>query len=117
MTILDKSTLSHLYLEEQLTIRAIADKLNVNPRKIHDAMRHWRIPRRPNSVRTNRPAPTFPFDEATLRYHYHDSGQTIKQIAVHFEVSTWIVFSAMKYWGIPRRRSGPRPARERNQHG
>ena len=111
MTILDKSTLSHLYLEEQLTIRAIADKLSVNPRKVHDAMRLWRIPRRPNSARTNRPAPKFPFDEATLRYHYHDLGQTIKQIAVHFEVSTWIVFSAMKYWDIPRRRCGPRPAR------
>jgi hypothetical protein len=111
MPILDKSTLSHLYLEEQLTIRAIADRLSVSPRKIHDAMRRWRIPRRPNSTRTNRPAPNFPFDEAILRYHYHDSGQTIKQIAEQFKVSTWIVFSAMKYWDIPRRRCGPRPAR------
>jgi transposase-like protein len=111
MTILDKSTLSHLYLEEQLTIRAIADKLGVNPRKIHDAMRLWHIPRRSNSTRPNRPAPIFPFDEATLRYHYHDVGQTIKQIAEHFNVSSWIVFSAMKYWDIPRRRCGPRPIR------
>jgi hypothetical protein len=111
MTILDKDTLSHLYLEEQLTIRAIADKLGVNPRKIHDAMRLWHIPRRSNSTRPNRPAPNFPFDEVTLRYHYHDSGQTIKQIAVHFEVSTWVVSSAMKYWDIPRRRCGPRPLR------
>src|SRR6476659_7945750 len=84
MTILDKSTLSHLYLEEQLTIRAIAEKLDVNPRKIHDAMRLWHIPRRSNSTRLNRPAPIFPFDEATLRYHYHGLGQTIKQIAEHF---------------------------------
>ena len=67
--ILDKATLSHLYLEEQLTIRAIADKLSVNPGMVHDAMRRWRIPRRPHSARPNRPEPNFPFDEATVRYH------------------------------------------------
>ena len=117
MMILDKATLSHLYLEEQLTIRAIADKLSVNPRKIHDAMRLWRIPRRPKSARPHHPAPTFPFDEATLRHHYHDAGQTMKQIAIHFEVSTSVVFSAMKYWDIPRRRCGPRSARQRNEPG
>ena len=111
---LDKATLSQLYLEEQLTIRAIADRLHVNPRKVHDAMIRWRIPRRPQSARPNRPAPNFPFDEATLRYHYHDSVQTIKQIALHFDVSTWTVFTAMKYWDIPRRRSGPRPLHSRN---
>ena len=115
MIILDKTTLSHLYIEEQLTIRAIADKLSVNPRKIHDALRHWRIPRRPNSARTTRPAPNFPFDEATLRHYYHDAGQTIKQIAGQFKVSTWVVSSAMKYWDIPRRRCGPRPVRQRNK--
>jgi hypothetical protein len=115
MIILDKATLSHLYIEEQLTIRAIADKLSVNPRKIHDALRHWRIPRRPNSARTRRPAPNFPFDEATLRHHYHDTGQTIKQIAGQFKVSTWVVASAMKYWDIPRRPCGPRPVRQRNK--
>jgi len=117
MTILDKNTLLQLYIEEQLTIRAIAEKLSVNPRKVHDAMRHWRIPRRPNSTRMHRPIPNFPFDEATLRNHYHGSGQTIKQIAEHFNVSTWVVFSAMKHWNIPRRRSGPRPAHQRNQQG
>jgi hypothetical protein len=112
---LDKTTLAHLYLEEQLTIRAIAEKLNVNQRKVHDAMIRWRIPRRPHSARTNRPAPTFPFDEATLRYHYHDAGKTIKQVAIHFDVSPWVVFSAMKYWDIPRRRCGPRPVRSANE--
>jgi hypothetical protein len=42
-------------------------------------------------------------------------GKTIKQIAEQFNVSTWIVFSAMKHWNIPRRRSGPRPALQRNE--
>jgi hypothetical protein len=112
---LDKTTLSHLYLEEQLTIRAIAEKLSVSPRKVHNAMIRWRIPRRPNSARTNRPAPSFPLDEGTLRQHYHDAGQTIKQIAVQFKVSPWIVFSAMKYWDIPRRRCGPRSVRSWNE--
>jgi hypothetical protein len=108
---LDKATLMQLYLEEQLTIRAIADKLNVNQRQVHDAMIRWRIPRRSHSARTNRPAPNFPFDEANLRYHYQDMEQTIKQIALHFDVPTWSVLAAMKYWGIPRRRCGPRPVR------
>ncbi len=112
---LDKTTISHLYLEEQLTIRAIAKKLSVNPRSVYSAMIRWRIPRRPRSARTNPPAPKFPFDEATLRYHYHESGQTIKQIALDFKVSIGVVFSAMKYWDIPRRRPGPRPVRSWNE--
>jgi hypothetical protein len=108
---LDKSTLSHLYLEEQLTIREIADKLSVRPRMVYDAMIRWRIPRRPASARLNRPAPNVPFDEATLRYHYLDLGQTIKEIGVQLNVSHWLVLSAMKYWQIPRRRCGPKPKR------
>jgi hypothetical protein len=111
---LDKTTLSYLYLEERLTIRAIAERLQINPRKVHDAMIRWRIPRRPRSARAKRSVFTFPFDEATLRHHYHDLEQTIKQIALHFDVSTWTVFSAMKYWEIPRRRCGPRPLRSGN---
>lgn len=112
---LDKTTLAHLYVEEHLTIRAIANKLSVSQRQVHSAMIRWRIPRRSHSARTNRSEPNVPFDEATLRYHYHDAGQTIKQIALHFKVSSWVVFSAMKYWDIPRRRCGPRPVRSSNK--
>jgi hypothetical protein len=108
---LDKAMLQRLYIEEQLTIRAIADKLSINPRKVHAAMIRWRIPRRPHSARPHRPAPTFPFDEATLWYHYHDAGQTIKEIGVQLNVPFSLVLSAMKYWDIPRRRCGPRPVR------
>jgi hypothetical protein len=107
--------LAHLYLAEQLTNHTIADKLKVNPRNIHDAMIRWRIPRRPHSAQPNRPAPASPFDEATLRYHYHDAGQTIRQIAEHFDVSTSVVFPAMKYWAISHRRCGPRPVRSGNE--
>jgi hypothetical protein len=111
METLDKFTLQRLYVDEQLTIRAIAERLSVNPRKVHDAMIRWRIPRRPASARLNRPAPNVPFDEATLRYHYLDLGQTIKEIGVQLNVSHWLVLSAMKYWQIPRRRCGPKPKR------
>jgi DNA-binding CsgD family transcriptional regulator len=108
---LDKATLSYLYLEEQLTIRAIADKLGVNPRTVHTAMIRWCIPRRPPSARPNRSAPDAPLDEATLRYSYLDLGQTLKEVAVQLNVSHWLVLSAMKYWHIPRRRGGPKPKR------
>jgi len=108
---LDKITLQRMYLEEELTIRAIADRFQVNPRVVYDALMRWRIPRRPSSARPNRPAPVIPFDEATLRYHYLDLEQTIKEIGVQLNVSDSLVFSAMKYWHIPRRRCGPRPKR------
>jgi hypothetical protein len=109
---LDKATLSYLYLEEQLTIRAIASKFGVNPRKVHTAMIRWRIPRRPSSARPNRPAPDAPLDEATLRYSYLDLGQTLKEVAMQLNVSQWLVLSAMKYWHIPRRRGGPKPKQQ-----
>ena len=109
--ILDKTTLLHLYIEEQLTIRAIADKLSVRPRVVYDALMHWRIPRRPATARPHRPAPNLPFDEATLRYHYLELEQTIKEIGVQLNVPYGLVLSAMKYWHIPRRRCGPKPKR------
>ena len=109
---LDKATLSYLYLEEQLTIRAIADKLSVTPRTIHTAMIRWRIPRRRPSARPNRPAPDAPLDEATLRYLYLDLGQTLREVAAQLNVRHWLVLSAMKYWHIPRRRGGPKPKQQ-----
>jgi hypothetical protein len=109
MNKLDRITLYRLYVEEQLTIRAIANMLSIRQKKVYDAMIRWRIPRRPGSVRLHRSKPEFPFDEATLRYHYHEKGQTIKEIAMQFNIPHGRVFSAMKYWGIPRRRCGPKP--------
>jgi predicted DNA-binding protein YlxM (UPF0122 family) len=112
MSELDRMTLYQLYVEEQLTIRAIADKLSIRQKKVYDAMMRWRIPRRPSSIRLNRLEPKFPFDEATLRHLYHEVGQTIKEIAAQFNISYGRVFSAMKYWGVPRRRRGPKPKRQ-----
>jgi hypothetical protein len=109
MDILDKTTLQRLYVDEQLTIRGVAHKLNVQPRVVYDAMIRWRIPRRPSSARPHRPAPHPPCDEATLRYHYLDLGRTIKEIGVQLNVSQSAVFAALKYWQIPRRRCGPKP--------
>ena len=111
MKTLDKITLQQLYVEDQLTIREIAEKLSIRPRVVYDAMIHWRVPRRPKSARPNRPAPTLHYDEATIRYHYLDLGQTIKEIAIQLNISSGSVYTAMKRWNIPRRRCGPKPLR------
>jgi transposase-like protein len=111
---LDKTTLARLYLEEQLTIRAIAKRYNRADRTVYDLMRRWRIPRRPRGVRVNIPALVLPFDEATLRQLYLDQGQTLREVADQFQVSRSLIRKAMIRWQIPRRRCGPRPLRQRN---
>ena len=111
---LDKTTLSRLYLEEQLTIRAIAKRYNRADRTVYDLMRRWGIPRRPRWLRVNNHASTLPFDESTLRQLYLDQGQTLREIADQLQVSRSLIRSAMIRWHIPRRRPGPRPERQRN---
>jgi predicted DNA-binding protein YlxM (UPF0122 family) len=108
----DRMIVYRLYVEEQLTIREIATMLSVHHQKVYAAMIRWRIPRRKGSHRPHRSEPKRPLDQATLQYHYHELGQTIKEIAVQFNVSNGVVHSAMKYWGIPRRRCGPKPKRQ-----
>jgi hypothetical protein len=112
MNKLDKMTLYRLYVEEQLSIRAIGNMLSIRHQEIYLAMVRWRIPRRAASIRTHRSEPKLPLDETTLRYHYNELGQTIKEIAIQFNASTGAVLSAMKYWDIPRRRCGPKPKRQ-----
>jgi len=112
MNELNRMTLYRLYVEEQLSIRAIGDMLSVPHQKVYAAMIPWRIPRRKGSARPHQRQPKSPLDEATLRYHYHEEGQTIKEVALRLKVSTGAVSSAMKYWDIPRRRCGPKPKRQ-----
>ena len=108
----DKMIVYRLYVEEQLTIREIATMLSVHQQTVYTAMIRWRIPRRKGPNRPHRSEPKRPLDQATLQYHYHELGQTIKEIAAQFNVSHGVVHSAMKYWGIPRRRCGPKPKRQ-----
>lgn len=108
----DEAILYQLYVEEQLTIRMIAKKFEVTSSTVYDAMRRWRIPRRPQSFRIQQSKPKIPLDEFELRYHYDDLQLTIKEIAEQLKVSTAVVLSAMKYWRIPRRQGRPKSRRQ-----
>lgn len=108
---LDKTTLARLYLEEQLTIRAIAKRYNRAARTIYDLMRRWRIPRRPRSFSADSPALDLTFDESRLRQLYLEQGRTLQEVADELQVSRALIRKAMIRWHIPRRRPGPRPVR------
>jgi transposase len=111
MATFDETTLRRMYLEEQHSIRAIAEALGYSQRTIYDALMRWRIPRRSPGVQRSNIPPTFSFEEAALRKLYLEEGHTIKEIAAQYRIGESTVWSALNYWHIPRRRRGPRPAR------
>jgi predicted DNA-binding protein YlxM (UPF0122 family) len=103
----DEKTLRRLYLEEQLSIRAIAELKQVPTRTIYDALIQYRIPRRPAKFRSSRAEPiAAPFDEASLRRLYVGEERSIRDIAALYQVSTRMVYDALSHYRIPRRTSG-----------
>lgn len=106
---LDEVTLRHLYLEEQRSIRAIAELEHVPTRTVYDALIRYRIPRRPSGFHHKRLLPTSaPFDEATLRRLYLEEERSIRDIAALYQVSTRMVYDALSRHRIPRRTVGHR---------
>lgn len=105
---IDKMTLRFLYVENRLSIDAIAEGFALPRQAIVEALERWNIPN--PSRRSTSQHPQTPFDEATLRYLYIEQGHTIQEIASLYAITRTSVISAMNYWEIPRRRPGPRRA-------
>jgi predicted DNA-binding protein YlxM (UPF0122 family) len=106
---LDEVTLRRLYLDEQQSIRAIAESEHVATRTVYDALIHYRIPRRQAGFRSSSLPPADPlFDEATLRCLYLEEQRSIRDIATQHRVSTRMVYDAMSRYCIPRRTAGQR---------
>ena len=111
---LDEMTLRQLYLDDQLSIRAIAELKQAPTRTIYDALIQYRIPRRPARFRSSRAEPVVaPFDEACLRRLYLAEERSIRDIAALYQVSTRMVYDALSHYRIPRRTSGFRQPSER----
>lgn len=111
MSVIDQATLRRLYIDEERSIRSIAELLHVAPRTVYDAMIHGRIPRRQTWQHSNRSSSSSDgtrFDEAMLRQLYQTEQFSIREIAARFHVSHSVVYSALVRWNIPRRRLGPR---------
>lgn len=112
--VLDEATIRQLYLEEQLSIRAIAALSHVSTRVVYDVMSRYRIPRRRRGYRAE-PRPSIDLRggllmEVTLRRLYTDEQRSITAIAAMLESSPSRIRNALVRWGIPRRRRG-RPNR------
>ncbi|HEU5103937.1 MAG TPA: hypothetical protein VFU22_33205 [Roseiflexaceae bacterium] len=106
---IDEATLRHLYLEEQRSIRNIADLQQLPVQAVTDALNRYHIPRRPAGFRSkyNQYAGAR-LDEPTLRRLYVAEQRTIRDIAALYQVSTRLVYDAISRYGIPRRTHGRR---------
>jgi predicted DNA-binding protein YlxM (UPF0122 family) len=102
----DEAYLRYLYLDQELSIRAIAARERVPLRTVYDALIHYRIPRRLAGFHSAsiQPADT-PLDETTLRRLYLSEERTIRDIAALYQVSTRKVYDALRRYRIPRRTS------------
>jgi len=106
---LDETMLRRLYLEEQRSIREIAQLEHIPTRTVYDALIHYRIPRRASGFRSPRVQPTnTPLDEPTLRHLYLDEERSIRNIAALYHVSTRMVYDGLSRYRIPRRTTGHR---------
>jgi predicted DNA-binding protein YlxM (UPF0122 family) len=113
--LLDEAQLRRLYLDEQLSIRAIAKHAQVSTRVVYDSLIAYRIPRRTSWPR--RPAvpvltlATGTLDEVSLRHLYEHDQRSIADIAATMKCSPSCIRNALVRWGIVRRRRGRSQAR------
>ena len=110
-TLLHEASLRRLYVEEQRSIKAIAELAQVSTRTVFDALNRYRIPRRPpGSYKPLLQRITLPdgqqLDEALLRRLYEDEGQSIVEIAAALRCTPSRIRNALVRWGIPRRHRG-----------
>ncbi len=110
MAKIDEATLYRLYVEEQQSIRSIAVTLRVAPRTVHDAMIHYRIPRRQkwrHHPATSPGGAREALDAPLLQRLYVAEQRSIREIATIMEVYPSVVYNALVRWDIPRRKRGP----------
>ncbi|HNP71863.1 MAG TPA: hypothetical protein PKK15_12160 [Kouleothrix sp.] len=107
---LDEAMLRRWYLEEERSIRAIADLAQVSTRVVYEALIRYGIPRRTAGQRPAGVAagalPSAPIDEPTLRRLYEQEGRSIAAIAAALACSPARVRRALVHWGIERRQRG-----------
>lgn len=106
----DEASLRHLYLDEERSIRAIAEIAHVSTRAVYDALMRYGIPRRTVGQRPSAPAQALGasdlIDEAGLRRLYEEEHQSIEQIAATLACSASRIRNALVRWGITRRPRG-----------
>ncbi len=109
---LDETKLRQLYLEEQRSIREIAQLEHIPTRTVYDSLIYYRIPRRAAGFHSPRVQPaSAPLDEPTLRRLYLDEERSIRNIAALYQVSTRMIHDALSRYRIPRRTAGHRQPR------
>lgn len=114
---LDEAQLRRLYLDEQRSIRAIAEHVGVSTRTVYDLLIAYRIPRRMQAHR--QPAapllvlPASTLDEPQLRRLYEQEQRSIGDIAALMQCSPARIQRALVRWGIARRRRGRPPTKPR----
>jgi len=106
----DEAMLRGWYLEEERSIRAIADLAHVSTRVVYDALMRYGIPRRTVGQRPSAAAQALGasdlIDEAGLRRLYEEEQQSIEQIAATLACSPSRIRNALVHWGIARRPRG-----------
>lgn len=97
--VLDRETLTRLYVIEQKSQRQVADEVGCSESAVSLAMKKWDIPKRP------RRQPRHPKldDAAWLRRVYVEQGRTISQISELLGVSEQSVSDALRRHDIDRR--------------
>jgi predicted DNA-binding protein YlxM (UPF0122 family) len=106
---LDEASLRRWYLDEERSIRAIAELAQVSTRAVYEALIAYGIPRRSGGQRPSEEAEVVEasgVDEVALRRLYEDEGRSIAAIAAALACSPSRIRSALVRWGIERRPRG-----------
>ena len=110
MSNIDPAMLRQLYIDQQLSIRVIADILHINPRTVHNALIRSRIPRRQrweqHATLGGARARVDDLDEALLRRLYTVERHSIREIATILNTCPSTVQHALIRYQIPRRKRG-----------
>jgi DNA invertase Pin-like site-specific DNA recombinase len=105
---LDNVLLRRLYLDEQRTIRAIAELAGCSTYTVYRRLMHYRSPRRSRDQwdrhRVSRVLDAL--DEQTLRCLYLEEQRSIAEVASLLNCSDATIRAALIRWDIPRRPAG-----------
>src|SRR5688572_24556150 len=103
MTDLDAATLRRMYVDEGMTIAAIARALRVRKQTVCAALAQWDIPRRRRGPRQH--IPELPFTSGELRRLVDRKG--IRAVARRLKVAPDVVYAYLHREPLPRRSKRP----------
>lgn len=109
---IDRDVLHQLYVDQQLTVREVADRLGVPKNRIIRELALTGIPRRSRHARRPR-GPQLAATPERLTDLYVDQGLTLAQLGAELQVSEQYLRRRLKELGITKRPGtfGPKPAR------